>query len=98
MGETISPACYAGALPSRLVSPLAGLRTDFDRFSDDEAGLLAYHGYWSAHARFASLRPEEAVPKPAWRIYEGMTDTEAAAVERELRRPRHRLGIGERLR
>lgn len=97
-GDPIEPSCYSGALPSRLVPPLASLRTDFDRFSEDEAGLLAYHGYWSAHARFASLRSDEALSKPAWRTYAEMSEEEAERLERELSGPRHRLGIGNRLR
>jgi hypothetical protein len=94
----VDPACYDGALPSRLISPLAGLRTDFDRFSATEAALLAYHGYWSAHARFASLRPENAVRTPRWRQFAGLSDAEAERLERELRGVRHRVGVGERLR
>lgn len=94
----VEPVCYDGALPSRLIKPLAGLRTDFDRFSTTEATLLAYHGYWSAHARFASLRPETAVRTPRWRQFAGLSDAEAERLERELRGVRHRLGVGERLR
>ena len=94
----VDPVCYAGALPSRLVGALAGLRTDFNRFSPDEAALLAYHGYWSAHARFASLRAGDAVREPAWREFAGMSDAQTERLERELRGRRHRLGVGERLR
>ena len=91
----IDPSCYAGALPSRLVGALAALRTDFNRFSPTEAGLLAYHGYWSAHARFGSLRPGEAVPEQE---FTGMSDVDAERLERELRGRRHRVGVGEQLR
>ena len=94
----IDPAWYTGALPSRLVGALAGLRTDFNRFTTEEATLLAYHGYWSAHARFASLRANDAVGEPAWREFAGMSDAAARRLERELRGWRHRLGVGERLR
>jgi NTE family protein len=97
-GAPIDPTLYDGAIPSLLVPVLAGLRTDLDRFTADEAGLLAYHGYWSAHARFASLHPGLAVATPSWRQYEAMSDDDALALEHELRRPRHRLGLGERLR
>jgi NTE family protein len=97
-GQPVDPDFYVGALPSRLVAPLAGLRTDFNRFSVTEAGLLAYHGYWSAHARFASLRPAEALARPAWREFAEVADADAARLERELRSRRRRLGIGERTR
>lgn len=97
-GTKIDPTLYAGALPSRLVAPLAELRTDLDRFTRDEAGLLGYHGYWSAHARLASLYPDLSVSAPAWREYADMTDATAASLEGELRRPRHRIGLGDRLR
>ncbi|HXW58491.1 MAG TPA: patatin-like phospholipase family protein [Solirubrobacteraceae bacterium] len=97
-GSPIDPALYDGALPSALVPALAGLRTDLDRFTVDEAALLAYHGYWSAHARLASLHPGLAVATPSWRRYETIGAANARALERELRRPRHRLGLGERLR
>jgi NTE family protein len=97
-GAPIDRACYAGALPSRIVGALAALRTDFNRFSPDEAGMLAYHGYWSAHARFASLRAAAAVGEPSWREYADMSDREAARLERELRGRRHQVGVGERLR
>jgi len=94
----IDPTCYAGALPSRLVGALAGLRTDFNRFSVDEARLLAYHGYWSAHARYASLRADEAVAAPSWQEFSDMSEAETARLDGALRGRRHRLGIGERLR
>jgi predicted acylesterase/phospholipase RssA len=96
--EPADEALVVDALPSRLVAALAGLRTDFDRFSESEAALLAYHGYRSAHARFASLRPDRAVSQPSWREFAGMSDAEAAGLEQELTRPRHQIGIGERLR
>jgi NTE family protein len=49
----VDPALYQGAIPSRLVAPLARLRTDLDRFAPEEADLLSYHAYWSTHARLA---------------------------------------------
>ena len=94
----IDPALYVDALPSQLIAPLAELRTDFNRFSRDEARLLAYHGYRSAHARFASLRPGQAVARPRWREFAGMSEAEADRLARELRGHRHRVGFGERLR
>jgi NTE family protein len=65
-GRPIDPSFYGGALPSSLVAPLAHLRTDLDRFSPDEAELLSYHGYWSLHARLATLAPDLAVAAPRW--------------------------------
>jgi NTE family protein len=95
---SIDPACYSGALPSQLIGALAALRTDFNRFSPDEAALLAYHGYWSAHARLASLRRADSVADPSWRTYANISDADAARLEHDLRRRRRQLGIGERLR
>jgi len=94
----IDPALYADALPSQLIAPLAELRTDFNRFSRAEARLLAYHGYRSAHARFGSLRPEQAVLAPRWREFAGMSEADADRLASELRGRRHRVGLGERLR
>jgi NTE family protein len=96
--KAIDSELVDAALPSSLVAPLAALRTDFNRFTREEAILLAYHGYWSTHARFGSLRPDEAVRKPTWREFAGMTDEEAEKIVAELGRRRHRLGVGERLR
>jgi NTE family protein len=97
-GSPVDPKLYAGALPSALVAPLAGLRTDLNRFSADESGLLGYHGYWSAHARLAAWYPELAVAEPSWREFERMSDARAAELAAELTRPKHRIGLGERLR
>lgn len=97
-GEPIEPACADGALPSALVEPLARLRTDFNRFADQEARLIAYHGYWSTHARFASLRPDERPVKPTWREFAGMGENEARRIASELETGKHRRGVGERLR
>jgi NTE family protein len=97
-GSAIAPELYKAALPSSLIGPLAGLRTDLNRFSHQEAGLLSYHGYHSAHARLASLHPDLALTTPRWREYAGIDERQASALERELTRPRHRLGIGARLR
>jgi NTE family protein len=65
-GRPIDPSFYSGALPSSLVVPLAHIRTDLDRFSPEEADLLSYHGYWSLHARLATLAPDLAVAAPRW--------------------------------
>jgi NTE family protein len=97
-GDPIEPAYYADALPSNLVRPLAGLRTDLNKFSREECKLLAYHGYCSAHARFASLRRDAAVREPAWREFAGMSAGEAERFELELSGRRHRIGVGEQLR
>lgn len=94
----INPALNVDALPSQLVAPLAELRTDFNRFSRAEARLLAYHGYRSAHARFGSLRPEQAVAAPRWREFAGMSDADADRLASDLRGRRHRVGLGDRLR
>ena len=97
-GTPIDSASYAGALPSRLVPVLAELRTDLNRFSMTEASLLAYHGYWSTHARFNTLRPHHAIDQPAWSEFETMSNEEAEHIEQNLRGRRHRVGIGERMR
>lgn len=97
-GEPIPPSLTVPALPSSLVIPLATLRTDFNRFRLHEARLLCYHGYWSAHARIGSLRPEQALHAPRWREFAGMSEPEAMVLARSLSRPRRRIGIGERVR
>jgi hypothetical protein len=60
------------------LAPLAGLRTDLDRFLPQEADLLSYHAYWSTHARVTALYPELSVAAPAWREFADLqpTDTE----------------------
>jgi NTE family protein len=65
-GRPIDPLFYSGALPSSLVGPLARVRTDLDRFNEQEAELLSYHGYWSLHARLSVVAPELAVAVPRW--------------------------------
>jgi NTE family protein len=62
----IDPSFFAGSLPSDVVDGLARLRTDLDRFTEEEAALLSYHGYWSLHARLKTFRPDLAVAAPAW--------------------------------
>jgi predicted acylesterase/phospholipase RssA len=94
-GVPVDPSCYSGALPSKLITPLAGLRTDFNRFTVDEARLLSYHGYWSAHARIASLRPDQAVERPSWRDYEQMPEREVNQMAKDLSRPRRHVVIAE---
>jgi NTE family protein len=97
-GAPVDPSCYSGALPSQLVTPLAELRTDFNRFTADEARLLSYHGYWSAHARLASLRPAQAVECPSWREYEQMPLREADQLTKDLCRTRRHVGIADQAR
>lgn len=97
-GSPVDPKFYEGALPSALVAPLAGLRTDLNRFSADESGLLGYHGYWSAHGRLATWYPELAVAEPSWREFEGTSDARAAELAAKLTGAKHRIGLGERLR
>ena len=68
----------AGSLPRGFAAALASLRTDLDRFSSEEAELLRYHGYWSAHARLASIAPELAINgAPRWREYADIGEGEA---------------------
>lgn len=73
------PSEYAaGALPRGFGLALASLRTDLDRFSLQEADLLRYQGYWSAHARMSAMASGLALQgTPAWQDYAGMSDTEA---------------------
>jgi hypothetical protein len=98
-GTPISPELYSGALPSAFVPVLADIRTDLNRFSRTEAELLAYHGYWSAHARTGALHPELAVQgPPTWDQYAGVTEADAAKLIAELSRPLSRLGMGPKLR
>jgi hypothetical protein len=80
----VDPALYQGAIPSRLVAPLAHLRTDLDRFAPEEADLLSYHAYWSTHARLGALHPELVVARPSWRDYEALTTDEVKRLERVL--------------
>ncbi len=94
----INPRHYAGALPSKVVSQLKRVRTDFNSFSRTESELLAYHGYWSAHARYATLQPDRAVAEPRWQQFAGMSDRDADRLARELGKLRHRVGLGPPLR
>ena len=80
--QNVDPVVAAAALPSELVRPLALLRTDLDRFSREEAGLLSYHAYWTLHARLSTQAGDLAIDNPAWTEY---ADLSAAATER-LRR------------
>ena len=83
----IDPEFYEGALPAGFGALLADLRTDLDRFSDEEAELLRYHGYWSAHARLSALYPEIAVTgRPQWRAYADLDDNDAKRLEVLLQR------------
>jgi NTE family protein len=81
---------YDGALPSSLVRPLAGIRTDLDRFALEESGPLAYHGYWLCHARLANLYPALATSSPAWRDYANLSTPEEAALLEQLTQGEHR--------
>jgi hypothetical protein len=80
----VDPALYEGAIPSRLVAPLARLRTDLDRFAPEEADLLSYHAYWSTHACLRALYPELVVARPSWRDHEALTTDEVNRLERLL--------------
>lgn len=84
-GSRIDPDLYAGALPGGFAAKLAALRTDLDRFLPEEAKLLRYHGYWSAHARLGALYPELALKaRPTWSDYENLSEADGAALLRLL--------------
>jgi NTE family protein len=77
-GTPIAPKLYDGSLPTGFAIELAGLRTDLDRFSPEEARLLRYHGYWSAHARLGALHEQLALAgAPSWRDYENISPQDA---------------------
>jgi NTE family protein len=98
-GHAVPPHLHAGALPTSLVSVLADVRTDLNRFGSTEAQLLAYHGYWSAHARTAALHPSLAVAgKPSWDEYADLGEKEAAQLAKYLSRPWRRFGVASKLR
>jgi predicted acylesterase/phospholipase RssA len=96
------PLVAEAALPSELVGPLALLRTDLDRFSEEEANLLSYHAYWTLHARLRANAPELAIDGPGWRDYANLSaaDTEGlrkivqVGAHRFFRRVRRRLPWG----
>jgi len=75
---TALPQVADGALPTGFASALGGLRTDLDRFLPEEATLLMYHAYWTAHVRLRHIRPELAVAAPRWRDMTDMSPAEAA--------------------
>ena len=77
-GSPIDPHLYKGALPAGFARRLASIRTDLDRFGSEEAALLRYHGYWSAHARLGAFYPELALAgEPTWRDYENLSEMDA---------------------
>jgi NTE family protein len=69
----IDPGFYDGALPSTLADLMPRVRTDLDRFTPTETALLAYHGYWSLHARLMTFRPDLATAKPRWREFHDLS-------------------------
>ena len=89
----IDPKHYRHALPSELVLPLADLRTDLNRFLPEEAGLLSYHGYWSLHARLASLYPDLAVAEPRWRDYSDLSPADVKRLGRMLQDGSQRIRL-----
>jgi NTE family protein len=89
----INPSLYDGALPSTLITLLAKLRTDLDRFAPEEADLLSYHGYWSTHARLGALHPELAITRPAWRDYAALAAEDIKQLELLLVRGARRLRL-----
>jgi len=83
----IDPRLYDGALPAGFARALSSLRTDLDRLRPEEAALLRYHGYWSAHARIATFYPQIALNgSPAWRDYADLSEAESASLRRLLER------------
>jgi NTE family protein len=96
-GQPIDSSLYHGALPSELIGPLAGLRTDLDRFLPEEADLLSYHGYWSTHARLGSTHPDLAVVEPTWREFGELSEPEKLRLKRILEWGRKHLGPGRYL-
>ena len=93
-GEPVDPELCDGALDRDLAELVGSLRTDLDRFLPEEASLISYHGYWSAHARLGSIHPELAVANPAWREFEEVTPAERDRLVGILRRGRRHLGPG----
>jgi hypothetical protein len=96
IGSSNRPLIARGALTSVLVAPLAQMRTDLDRFAPEEADLLSYHAYWSAHARLGSLHPELALARPAWTEYSSLTPQEVERLRRLLVRGASRLRLPPR--
>jgi NTE family protein len=94
----LDPAVDAAALPSELVLPLARLRTDVDRFSAEEAGLLSYHAYWTLHARLRSYADHLAMASPAWTEYAGLSASETERLRKLLDLGAHRFFRGVRSR
>jgi NTE family protein len=75
-GVPARPGAAKGALASGFASRLSQLRTDLDRFLPEEAKLLMYHGYWSAHVRMSHIRPALACVTPGWREFSDLTEEE----------------------
>lgn len=90
-GTPVPAELHSGALPSSFVRPLAMLRTDLDRLEVEEADLLSYHGYWSAHARLAALFPDLALRTPTWIEFADLAAADAARLEQLLVRGRKRI-------
>ena len=84
-------AATDGALPTKLIEPLARLRTDLDRFLPEEADLLSYHAYWTLHARLSEWAPDLALDRPDWRDYADLTEAETARLRRVLEVGSHRF-------
>ena len=97
--EDLPAKLKAGLLPSELVQPLALLRTDLDRFSQDEADLLSYHAYWTLHARLSTYKPELAMAAPGWTEYANLSaaDTERLRKLLELGAQRFFRGLRAKL-
>jgi NTE family protein len=89
--EGHAPEVTAAALPSELVQPLAELRTDLDRVSQEEADLLSYHAYWTLHARLRTYKPELAIGEPTWRQFADLSASETARLRKLLEVGSHRF-------
>lgn len=85
-GRTVPTGVADDALPEGFAAPLAGLRTDLDRFTKTEAALLSYHGYWSTHVRMATLHPEFAVGSPSWTEFAKLSNVDAQRFRKQLAR------------
>jgi predicted acylesterase/phospholipase RssA len=92
----LDAAVERAALPSELVLPLSRLRTDLDRFSTEEAGLLSYHAYWTLHARLRSYADDLAIANPTWTEYADLSASETERLRKLLDRGAHRFFRGIR--
>jgi NTE family protein len=97
-GKEIEAHLHSGALDSDLVPLLADLRTDLNKFRPEEADLLAYHAYWSLHARLGSLYPKMAVEQPQWTDYADLSRADVASLTKLLVEGKYKLRAHGKLR